>query len=202
MKSLNRNLLCAVDVETTGKRAGYHEIIQIAVQPLDDKFTPSKKHRVFYTELKPEYPERAERKALEINGMSLNYLHKFGVPQETAIDMFIDWFKSLGLPGNRSIIPLAHNWPFDYSHINAWLGPELMEAMFSPHYRDTMELAILASDVICEMGFSSLFRQYNLASLCRHFDIFHDLKAHDALGDALATAKIYPQLLKKILTIL
>ena len=35
---LNGNLMAAVDLETTGTQPGYHEIIQIAVVPLDSEF--------------------------------------------------------------------------------------------------------------------------------------------------------------------
>ena len=55
---LNGCLMAAVDLETTGTRPGYHEIIQIAVVPLDSDFRPLADVRPFYTLVKPEYPER------------------------------------------------------------------------------------------------------------------------------------------------
>ena len=42
MIHLNGNILCAVDVETTGLEVGFHEIWQIAVLPLDSNIKPNK----------------------------------------------------------------------------------------------------------------------------------------------------------------
>ncbi len=53
---LNGCLMAAVDLETTGTRPGYHEIIQIAVVPLDSDFKPLADVRPFYTLVKPEAP--------------------------------------------------------------------------------------------------------------------------------------------------
>ena len=40
IQHLNGNLLCSVDTETTGLRAGYHELIQLGVVPLDGDLKP------------------------------------------------------------------------------------------------------------------------------------------------------------------
>jgi DNA polymerase III epsilon subunit-like protein len=50
---LNGNLLASVDLETTGKRAGYHEPIQIAVVPLNSDLRPLDGVRPFYSTIKP-----------------------------------------------------------------------------------------------------------------------------------------------------
>ena len=62
---LNGCLMAAVDLETTGTQPGHHEIIQIAVVPLDSDFRPLASVRPFYTRVKPKHPEResARRKA-------------------------------------------------------------------------------------------------------------------------------------------
>jgi len=197
-RSHHSNLMCAMDVETTGLEGGFHEIVQIAIQPLDCNYEPREGIHPFYLEMKPEYPERASKKAMQVNGMDLTYLSMFGTPQETATDMLIDWFKSLKLAGNSKIIPLAHNWPFDYSHISSWLGPDLMSTMFSPHARDSMQLAITIGDVFSERGDRSPFSLYNLKYLCRFYGIPYNPETHDALHDSLTTAKLYIQLLNDL----
>ena len=60
---LNGNLLVSVDLETTGRRPGYHEIIQIACVPLGPELKPAPGLLPFYTEIKPNFPERAEQQA-------------------------------------------------------------------------------------------------------------------------------------------
>jgi hypothetical protein len=46
---LNGHLLAAIDLETTGTRPGYHEIIQIACVPLDSDIKPLAGATPFYT---------------------------------------------------------------------------------------------------------------------------------------------------------
>ena len=57
---LNGNLMVSVDLETTGRRPGYQEIIQIACVPLGPDLKPAPRLMPFYTEIKPNFPERAE----------------------------------------------------------------------------------------------------------------------------------------------
>lgn len=190
--SVSGNLMCAVDCETTGKEPGYHEIVQLAIQPLDENFQPYEGLLPFYTELKPDYPERAEKKALQVNGMSLFQLHQYGVPQDKCQDMLVDWFQALKLNSTRRIVPLAQNWPFDYSFLTCWLGSELFGELFAPHYRDTMELSVMIADVLAIAGKHAPFKKSNLVSLCSFFGVNYNPTVHDALEDALATAKLYP----------
>jgi len=199
MKSFAGNLPCAVDVETTGTEAGYHEIVQIAIQPLDMDFKPYEGVLPFYVELKPDYPLRASKKAMEVNGMSLVYLQSFGVPQETCQDMLLTWFQSLKLANSRRLLPMAHNWPFDYSFISNLLGPDLFSEIFCPHYRDTMELALSIVDLAAISGCAKLpFKSFNLRALCGAFGIPYHPDAHDALEDSLAVAKLFPLLLRML----
>ena len=46
---LNGNLLASVDVETTGRRAGWHEIVQIGIRPLNADIRPLEGVTPFYT---------------------------------------------------------------------------------------------------------------------------------------------------------
>lgn len=196
LESFSGHLLAGVDVETTGLEAGYHEIIQIAIQPLDDMFQPAKGVNPFYLDIKPERPERAAKAALQINGASLADLYMYGTPSDVAIDLLVDWFQRLNLAPTRRIIPLAHNWPFDYSFLSNWLGPEMFSEIFSVHYRDTMEMAILLDDVSSQYGLDIFTQHYRLSTLCGKFGI--EYIPHNALDDVLATCKLYPRLLEKI----
>jgi len=192
IRSASSNLLCAIDCETSGTEAGYHEILQLAIQPLDENFKPYENILPFYVYLKPDYPERATRKALQVNGMDLENLKRFGVSQEKCHDLLIDWYNSLKLSSSRRLLPLAQNWPFDYSFLNSWLGPDLFGEIFAPHYRDTMELALIIADLHAMGGSRIPFNAYNLKSLCSFFGVTYSPESHDALEDALAASKVYP----------
>jgi DNA polymerase III epsilon subunit-like protein len=72
MVHLNGNLLCAVDVETTGIIPGFHDLIQVAALPLNADLEPLKTVPPFYMNLKPEYPERADYRAKKVTGLSIS----------------------------------------------------------------------------------------------------------------------------------
>ena len=71
---LNGCLMAAVDLETTGTRPGYHEIIQIAVVPLDSDFKPLADVRPFYTLVKPKHPERESEAAKQKHKIPMSEL--------------------------------------------------------------------------------------------------------------------------------
>jgi len=193
MIHLNGNLLCAVDVETTGLEAGYHEPWQIAILPLDSNIKPAKVILPFYVNLKINYPERIEPKAIK-NKTAFAQIQQRALDPFTAADLLDNWFTRLQLPIYKKICPLAQNWPFDKSFIKEWLGTKNFEYLFSPHYRDTLPAAIFDSDLANFRGEKVHFTQYNLAFLCTRTDVQNE-KAHDALQDAIATAEVYRRML-------
>jgi DNA polymerase III epsilon subunit-like protein len=192
---LNGNILCAVDLETTGRMPGYHEIIQIAVQPLDSKMEPMAGLRPFYTSIAPEYIDRAEGSATAVHGLDLTQLRDTSLDQWKVADLFDEWFQALDLPFRKSIVPLAHNWAFEAGFLKAWLGIECMGAMFHPHPRDSMLLAISINDRSMMRGEPAVYSSVSLTAMCKQLGIV-TIKAHDALSDALAEAKLYKLLME------
>lgn len=191
---LNGNLLCAVDIETTGNRPGYHEAIQIAVVPLNSDLRPLKGVRAFYTDIKPQYIERADHRATSVHQLNLEELSLFAPTHDKVVDMFVEWFHNLDLPFEKQIVPLAHNWAFEASHLKAWWGVSLLEKVFHPHPRDAMLLALSMNDRAVFKGEKAPFNRVGLGSLCNVFNI-HNPKAHDAYHDCLAEAEVYRCLL-------
>ncbi len=110
MKHLKNNIIAAIDLETTGVKPGYSEIIQLAIVPLDDNLKP--KGTPFYTNIRPEFPERIELEALLINGLSVEELES-APSKERVADMMLEWFETLHLPIGGRLIPLAHNLSFE-----------------------------------------------------------------------------------------
>ena len=86
MKHLNGNLLCAVDIETTGLVAGVHDIIEVAIIPLDHNLEPKTGFRIFDAMLQPLRPEKAEPSALRSNGISLKEAQERGVNPHRAAE--------------------------------------------------------------------------------------------------------------------
>lgn len=194
LKNLNGNLLATVDVETTGRVGGYHEIIQIAIVPLtiDLEIAPVEP---FYQVLRPEHPDRVSRGARRVHGLNVDDLIMNAPSQGRVIQYLIEWFNSLNLGYERRIVPIAHNWAFERGFLIHWLGAELLDTLFVPLPRDTMIFATMLNDRASMMGVDPPFPRVSLSSLCYQLGIEHE-NAHDALEDCIVTAKLYQYLMR------
>lgn len=190
---MNGNVLAGVDVETTGDRPGYHEVIQVGIVLLDSDIKPMGKP--FYKKIKPEYPERADPKAMSVHGLNMDDLLLYARTQEDVAEELTAWVQGLELPQGRKLTPLAHNWVFEHGFLNAWLGPDLFASIFHYHPRDSMLLALSLNDTACMSGEPAPFNSVSLPNLCKRFSIVNSCP-HDALCDALAGAELYRHLLK------
>jgi DNA polymerase III epsilon subunit-like protein len=188
--SCNGNLLASIDLETTGTQPGFHEIIQIAVVPLNSDIRPNNDLPVFSQFIKPKRPERASKGATAKHGISIDDLMLEAPCSEKVEDMLVEWFDRLELPFGKVIVPLAHNWAFESSFLKAWLGVEMVDRLFHSHARDGMLAAVFLNDKAAFAGEVMPFNRVGLGSVCNKFGIINT-KAHDALADAYAGAEAY-----------
>ena len=128
LQNLNDNALAVVDIETTGFKVGYHDIVQIAVIVLNTDLEASRQHIPFLMDLKPKRPENeCDTEAMRITRVRYCDIVTRGIDAYTAADRFVEWFERLNLLPGRKICPLACNWPFDREFIKQWLGPSTFE---------------------------------------------------------------------------
>jgi DNA polymerase III epsilon subunit-like protein len=186
--------MCAVDVETTGLIAGYHDIWQIAILPLDSNIKPLKDILPFYMDIKVVNPDRIEPKAIKLPRAEFARRQQGAIESFSCADLLDEWFTRLQLPMYKRIVPLAQNWPFDRSFLIEWLGIKTFEYMFFPVYRDTMAAAAFDSDLADFRSEKVLFTQYNLAFVSTRLEV-QNAKAHDALQDCITTAECYRRML-------
>ena len=198
VKHFNGNLLCAIDVETTGLDSSVNEIWQIAVLPLNANYSPLKevegpngiRHiNPFYANMQIFNKDNIDKKAVGNREAFIKIQKTAFDPYDTA-DMLVNWFERLSLGPNKRILPLAQNWCFDRSFLIEWLGIKTFELLFSPRYRDTMVCAALQSDKQSYRGEKVTLAQYNLSYLGHHAQ-YKNPKPHDALQDCITTAKVY-----------
>jgi DNA polymerase III epsilon subunit-like protein len=192
--NLNGNLMVSLDYETTGRRAGYHEIIQIGIVPLNSDLRPLEGIRPFYHTMKPMYPERQEARANYVHGLDINELVLHAPEPDRVKDLLKEWFQRLELPFNKVMVPLCHNWAFESAFTKAWLGVEGTDEIFHSLARDSMLYATSLNDKAAFAGAKLPFSNVGLKSLCRRMGITNP-KPHDALCDALAEAELYRALL-------
>jgi DNA polymerase III epsilon subunit-like protein len=192
--NLNGNMLAAVDVETTGRLAGYHEIIQIAVQPLTSDIKPVPNINPFYMSIAPQYPKRVEGEATMVHGLNIDDLVTNCPDQWKAADLFDEWVQRLNLPFRKQLVPLAHNWAFERGFLTHWLGLETFNQLWHFHPRDTMLFALSINDACAYHGKDIPFNYVGLGAMCEKFGVTIE-KAHDALCDARAEAELYRRML-------
>lgn len=196
LKHLNGNLLCAIDCETTGLRAGYHDLIQVCVLPLDSNFEPLKDIPPFYMAIKPQRPETMDLGALSVNMLDFKTLMDSACDVFAASERFEAWFNSLNLAFNKKIAPLGHNYPFDKGFMVEWLGHDAYDTYFHYHVRDTVAVAQFLNDRSVFVGEEYPCPKLNLGHLCTRFGV-ENKYAHDALHDCLATASIYHRMIMR-----
>jgi len=191
---LEGNLMAAVDLETTGTQPGFHEIIQIAILPLDSNLRPLNGILPFYTHIKPLHPERETPAATAKHKIPMTELLLHAPEQDRVADWLVEWFENLKLPFKRCLVPLAHNWAFESSFLKAWLGVPMVDQMFHSHARDSMLYAVSLNDRATFSGLKKPFSYVNLGAMCNKLGIVNT-NAHDALSDCIAEAEVYRALL-------
>lgn len=200
MVHLNGNLLCAVDVETTGTVAGFHDLIQVAIVPLDANIRPIKTITPFYLNLTPLRPENVDPKALKVTKLSLAQIILNSMDPFKAADLFIEWFERLNLPmtananARKRIAPLWSNGSFDKSFLMEWLTPEQYNEYFYFQERDTQALALSINDRYSHHAEPVPFPKVGVNYLASCFGVVNE-NAHDALSDCITTAEIYRRML-------
>lgn len=195
MNHLNGHMLCVVDVETTGERPGFHDLIQVCVLPLDYKLDPWKEYVPFYTSLQLKRPDNISHDAQMKVRIKASEAQLNGLEPDRAADLFDEWFQKLRLSPGKRIVPLAHNWPFDRGFMIDWLGEENFKQFFDARYRDTMVAACFLNDRADLTIEPCPYPKVNLEYLASQLKVTHD-RAHDALGDCLTTAEVYKRMMK------
>jgi DNA polymerase III epsilon subunit-like protein len=168
-------MFAAIDVETTGRLAGFHEIVQIAIVPVHGQ--------PFHRFIKPKHPERMESGALATHKITIESL-----ADEPDAETVADWLHEWAEPFGRVTL-IAHNWAFEAAYLMNWLGCDQFNWLFAAHARCTLQLALAIND----RNSPPPFRRLGLSSLCRQLDIRLD-RPHNALYDAYAGLEVYKRL--------
>ena len=200
MQHWNGNQLCVIDTETTGLDSHQHEICQICILPLDSNIEPRKDILPFYLKLIPWYPERVDEESMKTHKIPLVDLMQNGFDKDKAIDLLAEWLEKLDLPYTPSgfrkqVVPLGQNYAFDLRFIQAWIGINMYNEYFNYHFKDTMTTAGYLNDRAAMHGEKVPYSKVNLQWLCSTHKIKTE-RAHDALSDCVATAKVYKEMLK------
>lgn len=196
MYTLNGNILCSIDTETTGLDPKKHDIHEICIIPLNSRLEPMDSILPFSMNLRIERVENIDPEVFKLGGLDLAKNQSSAFDPYKAADMFEEWFNLLKLPFKKKICPLGQNWPFDARFIQEWLGgPENFNYYFDYHYRDTCVAAQYLNDRAVLHNEPVPFPKVNLQYLCSQLSV-ENLRPHTAFGDALATAECYRKMIQ------
>ena len=206
LQHLNGDIFVAVDVETTGDTPGFHEVVQIALVPLDSNLNEIEV-MPFYINLKPERPETAQKAAMKVNKLDIEDLQLKGMDRWVACDMLRKWIDTtLGLGYNKygtkkaRLRPVGHNFVgFDQVMLKAWLedcGEEYTE-FFYPIGADTMLEGASINTKFGMRGVDPKLPKLVIKEMCREMGIpYEAYKHHDALYDARLAGRLFKKLME------
>ncbi len=193
---LNGHLLAAVDTETTGLNPFRHDMLQLCILPLGPDLKPSKEFKFLELKIRPERVHHADPQAGRVNKGLLQQCQTYGIERWAAVELVLEWFKKLKLPMNKKIVPVGANYVHDRDFIREFMGgPESYAEIFRDDFRDVQKMALTVNDM-CDWHSEAVpFPKTFLVYLASCLGI-ERVKAHDAIGDCLATAEIYRRMMR------
>ena len=178
-------LKAVIDVETTGFKLGFNEIIQLAIVMFDNDFEPTGLQYVSY--IRPNRPNNFHPNAKAANKIDIELINP-NLNANVVRAGFLEW--KANLFGKEKIFPLGHNFSFDKNFLELFLTADLYSAHFDYHFADSMVLARALQDKGKLKG-----SKVNLKALAETLGVVNE-NPHNAYYDALTTLKIYKELMK------
>lgn len=194
----NGNPITAVSLITTGPTPGYHEILEIAILPLDHDLSILKTIP-YHLVLKPDYPERIDRDWVRKTGY-IAVLEKQGMCPVDATILLEDWKSKLGLRhmkfsgAEKLLMPLVYHAERTIPFLQEWLGHEY-ETTFHEQVRDIGPVALYLNDRAgMEANPTVPFPKHNFTYLCNKYKIVDYDYNRQPLTRVQMLARLYHQL--------
>lgn len=178
--SEKREVFVSVDVETAGPIPGEFSLLSIGACCVDDDSC------VFAAELKP-INRNADRKALEVTGLSLDTLTERGLAPEAAMRNFAAWLE--GVAGEGRIVFVGLNAPFDWSFVNYYFHRFLGYNPFGFTALDIKAFYMGATGSSWHDTRSSQMSRHLSPQLRGDHDALHDAKYQAELFRLIRTSK-------------
>jgi DNA polymerase III epsilon subunit-like protein len=172
--SAKAELFISIDVEAAGPIPGEYSMLSLGAC---DAINPE---HTFLCTLKP-ITERADPKALEVSGLSLEELRSTGLDPEVAMERFDTWISSLST-STDTVVFVGFNAPFDWSFVNYYFHRFLGRNPFGFSALDIKALYMGATG--CTWG------ETKSSAIAKH--LRPKLEGdHNALHDALYQAELF-----------
>ncbi len=194
--NLNGNLLCAVDVITTGDNPKKDQLYEICVLPLNANFKAHKgiiPFNIMFQINKDKIDLDNLPKALgekDIIEACLKGTHPYAIA-----DRFEEWYDKIKLRSNKRICPLGYNYLLKQQFIANWLGHKHYNLFFSEAYRDLLSAAIFVNDK-CDFHSEEIrYPKYDLQYLFSQNKVEGAVGRYDSLANCISMAECYRRML-------
>jgi DNA polymerase III epsilon subunit-like protein len=198
MQHLNENLLCSVKCELTGPDPLRHELIEVAVLPLNHMLQIHPDIPPFNMRLRPQNKEEIDYRACRLSRSEVADAILRAFDRDKVADLFVNWYQSIGQKERKRIIPLAHGWPKERMLFVNWLGYDIFSDLFSEDYRDTLIAAHYINDRQCVKAEPCVFNKQNLSWLAKKLNV-EQLYNGTAMSDCLTIAEVYKRQLQLVM---
>lgn len=200
MKHLNDNIICAIDIETTGPMPGFHDLVAISIVPtvgfkIDKRILPLDIY------MRPRRPENYSPQARpRRNTVISNYIQN-GIDSYTAASVFDQWYEKLRLKEHKRILPLSYNWTHKAPFVMDWLSndddgrPYYFDAFDKVIVRDLSTMLQYWNDVACVQAEHFPFTKQRLHMLAEKLGV-HWTRPSTPLSRCFAIIEVWQKLLQ------
>lgn len=195
MQHLNENLLCSVKCELTGPDPERHELIEVAVLPLDHMLKIHSAFPPFNMRMRPETVETINYDKCRLSRSDIADTILRGFDRYKVADLFVAWYQGLEQKERKRIIPLAHGWPRERALLINWLGYDVFADIFSEDYRDTLIASHYVNDKNCVKAEPCVFNKQNLSWLAKKLNV-EQIQIGSAMSDCVTIAEVYKRILQ------
>ncbi len=178
------------DVEATGLEVGYHEIIQLGACLYDDKWNQVS---TFLTNIYPEHKDRFSIPASRVHELSIYDLDE--APQlHEALENFENWVlkhtdtKRAGKSALRNVMICGQSVTTDINFLKDAYHKIHLTWEFSYRVLDLFVLSNFFFMVLRANNISTP-KSLSLGAVAEHFGFERETEVHNALEDAVLTAK-------------
>lgn len=196
MQHLNANVLCGIKTELTGPDPEMHEIIEVAVLPVDQLFEVHKEFPLFNMRMRPmEAQPFDDFKECRLTRPEIAQALLRAFDRDKVADLLQDWFESLKLPRGKKLLPLTYNYPMERQIMINWLGYDQYREIFSEDYRDIKVAAHFINDKNCCRAEPAVYSKQTASWLAKIHHI-EPVERGTAVSDAFMYAQIYKRMLQ------
>lgn len=196
MQHLNNNVLCGLKTELTGPDPEMHELIEVAVVPVNQMLEIHEDYPLFNLRVRPMEPNPFDDfKECRLSRSEIAQACLRAFDRDKVADLLLDWFHGMHLPFRKKIIPLTYNFPRERQILINWLGYEKYNEMFSEDHRDILVAAHYMNDRQCVKAEPVVYNKQTLSWLAKIHNV-QPVERGTACSDALLCAQVYKRMLQ------